>query len=174
LNKTSAAIVSGLIVIFTFGAVNGSLMAEARVTYAMAKDGRFFSWTGKEHPRFKTPGNALWLHCIWASILIMSGSFDMLADLFTFVIWISYLLGAVGLIILRRKMPLHPRPYKVWGYPVVPILFIAFASFYLVSTIWNDVSGYLDGKVPVINSLLGLVITALGIPLYWYFRKRRE
>lgn len=173
LNKTSAAIVSALIVICTFGAVNGSLMAEARVTYAMAKDGRFFSWTGKEHPRFKTPGNALWLHCIWASILIMSGSFDMLADLFTFVIWISYLMGAVGLIILRKKMPLHPRPYKVWGYPVVPFLFIAFASFYVVSTIWNDVSGYVEGRVAVINSLLGLAIAALGIPLYWYFRKRK-
>src|SRR6185369_13032694 len=108
LNKTSAAIVSALIVICTFGAVNGSLMSEARVTYAMARDGRFFSWTGKEHPRFKTPGNALWLHGIWASLLIMSGSFDMLADMFVFVIWVSYLMGSVGLFILRKKMPLHP------------------------------------------------------------------
>lgn len=71
-------------------------------------------------------------------------------------------------------MPDQPRPYKVWGYPVVPWLFIAFAAFYLVSTIWNDVNNYINGRIPVINSLLGLSITALGIPVYRYYRKRQK
>src|SRR6185503_20543234 len=98
---------------------------------------------GREHPRFRTPGNALWLHGIWASVLILSGSFDMLADMFTFVTWVAYLLGGAGIFILRKKMPLAHRPYKVWGYPWVPVLFICFAAFYLGSTIWNDVYNYM-------------------------------
>jgi APA family basic amino acid/polyamine antiporter len=169
---TGSAIVAALIVICTFGAVNGNIMATARVTYAMGGDGLFFPWTGRAHPRYLTPGNALWLHGIWSCLFILSGTFDMLADMFTFVAWVAYLLGAVGLFILRRKMPDHPRPYKTWGYPWVPFLFIAFAAFYVVSTIWNDVSLYVAGKAPVINSLLGLSITALGIPLYLYFKKK--
>jgi basic amino acid/polyamine antiporter, APA family len=174
LGKTSGAIVAALIVICTFGAINGNTMATARVTYAMGKDGLFIPWTSKTHPRFHTPGNALWLHGIWAAFLIVSGSFDMLADMFTFVTWAVYLLGAIGMVILRKRMPNQPRPYRVWGYPVMPWLFIAFASFYVVSTIWNDVTNYINGRVPVINSLLGLSVTALGIPVYLYYRRRPE
>ncbi len=174
LGKTSGAIVAALIVICTFGAINANVMATARVTYAMGKDKVFATWTGKDHPRYQTPGNALWLHGAWTSILIMSGSFDMLADMFTFVSWVAYLLGAIGIFILRKKMPDRTRPYRVWGYPLVPILFILFASFYVVSTVWNDINNYIQGKTPVINSVLGLAIAALGIPLYWYFNKRKE
>jgi len=170
--KTSGAIVAALIVLSTFGAVNGNIMATTRVTYAMSCDKLFFKWTGKQHPRFFTPGNALWLHGIWTCALIMSGSFDMLADMFTFISWIAYLMGAIGIFILRKKMPHAERPYKVWGYPVVPVLFIGFAFFYVVSTVWNDIGSYCRGEVPVVNSVLGMVITAGGIPLYWLFRKR--
>jgi APA family basic amino acid/polyamine antiporter len=173
LGETSGAIVAALIVICTFGAINGNTMAISRVTYAMAKDGLFIPWTAKEHPRFRTPGNALWLHGVWATVLIISGSFDMLADMFTFVTWAAYLMGAIGIIVLRKRMPDQPRPYRVWGYPVVPWLFIAFASFYLISTIWNDVNNYINGRVPIINSLLGLSVTALGIPVYLYYRKKK-
>jgi APA family basic amino acid/polyamine antiporter len=170
--KTSGAIIAALIVVCTFGAVNGNIMSVARVTYAMSGDKLFFRWAGKEHPRFYTPGNALWLHAAWTCILIMSGSFDMLADMFTFISWIAYLMGAIGIFILRKKWATVPRPYKTWGYPVVPALFIAFAAFYVVSTVWNDITNYCKGETPVINSLLGLVITAAGIPLYGYFRKK--
>ena len=174
LGTTSGAIVAAMVVICTFGAINGNIMSVARVTYAMSIDKVFLSWTGKEHPRFRTPGNALLLHGIWSCILIISGSFDMLADMFTFISWISYLMGAVGIFILRKKMPHTTRPYKAWGYPLLAALFIGFASFYVVSTIWNDVNNYNTGKAPVINSLLGLAITALGIPLYWYFKVRKS
>jgi APA family basic amino acid/polyamine antiporter len=172
LGKTSGAIVAALIVICTFGAINGNTLSISRVTYAMGKDKLFFAWTGKEHPRFHTPGNALWLHGIWSSLLIMSGSFDMLADMFTFTAWVAYLLGAIGVFLLRKKMPLQPRPYKVWGYPLVPLLFIGFALFYVVSTVWNDISRYMAGEAPVVNSLFGLAVTALGAPLYLYFRRQ--
>jgi basic amino acid/polyamine antiporter, APA family len=174
LGQTGGAVVAALIVICTFGAINGNAMAVARVTYAMGRDKLFFAAAGREHPRFHTPGNALWIHCMWAIVLIISGSFDMLADMFTFATWLAYLMGGIGIFILRKKMPLHPRPYRVWGYPVVPVLFILFASFYVVSTIWNDINNYIAGQVPLINSLLGIGIILLGIPLYWYFTKKKN
>jgi APA family basic amino acid/polyamine antiporter len=174
LGTTSAAIVAAMVVICTFGAVNGNIMSVARVTYAMSIDKLFFNWTGKEHPRFRTPGNALVLHGIWSCLFIISGSFDMLADMFTFISWIAYLLGAVGIFILRKKMPHAHRPYKAWGYPLLAALFIGFAAFYVVSTVVNDVNNYNAGKAPVINSLFGLAMTLLGIPLYWYFNVRKK
>ena len=173
LGNTSGAIVAAMIVICTLGAVNGNLMASCRVTYAMGNDRVFLPWVGKTHTRYHTPGNAVWLHAIWTSLFIITGSFDMLADMFVFITWIAYLFGAIGIFLLRKKMPDQPRPYKIWGYPVVPILFIAFSSFYLISTVWNDVTNYLNGRQPVINSVLGMVITGVGIPLYFYFKKRR-
>jgi APA family basic amino acid/polyamine antiporter len=173
MGKTSGAIVAALIVICTFGAINGNVMATARITYMMGKDKVFLPWAGKEDRRFRTPGNALWLHAIWISLFIITGSFNMLANMFVFITWIAYCAGAVGIFLLRKKMPDRPRPYKIWGYPFVPILFIAFSAFYLVSTVWNDVTNYLNHRQPVINSVLGIIITALGIPLYYYYRKRK-
>jgi basic amino acid/polyamine antiporter, APA family len=173
LGNTSGAIVAAMIVICTLGAVNGNLMATCRITYAMGKDKVFLPWVGKTHIRYHTPGNALWLHAIWTSLFIITGSFDMLADMFVFITWIAYLFGAVGIFLLRKRMPDLSRPYKIWGYPIVPILFIAFSAFYLISTIWNDVTNYLNDRQPVINSVLGLVITGIGVPLYYYFKRRK-
>ncbi len=172
LGNTGEAIVAGMIVICTFGAINGNIMAPARITYAMGKDRVFLPWTGKEHPRFQTPGNALWLHGVWTVMFIITGSFDMLADMFVFITWIAYLFGAVGIFLLRKKMPDMARPYKIWGYPWVAILFIAFSAFFLVITVLNDVNNYLHHRQPVINSVLGLLITGIGIPFYFYFKRK--
>ena len=172
MGQTGSAIVAALIVICTLGAMNGNIMATCRITYAMGKDKIFLPFVGKLHPRFQTPGNAVWLHAAWTSLLIFSGSFDMLADMFVFITWIAYGAGAIGIFLLRKRMPDKPRPYKMWGYPVVPVIFIAFTFFYLVLTVYNDTVNYLSGKQPVINSLLGLLITLIGIPFYFYYRKR--
>jgi APA family basic amino acid/polyamine antiporter len=172
--NTGSAIVAAMIVICTLGAVNGNAMAPARITYAMGQDKVFFPWAGKKHNRFQTPGNALWLHGIWASLFVITGSFDMLADMFVFITWIAYGLGAVGIFILRKKMPGRERPYKIWGHPFVTVLFIAFSAFYLITTVWNDVSNYLHHRQPVINSVLGMVLTAFGIPLYFYFKRKKK
>jgi APA family basic amino acid/polyamine antiporter len=172
--RTSGGIIAAMIVICTLGAINGNVMACARITYAMGKDKVFLPWAGKEHKRYATPGNALWLHAIWTCLFVITGTFDMLGNMFVFITWIAYCGGAVGIFILRKRMKDHPRPYKVWGYPVVPILFIAFSAFYLISTVHNDVINYLHNRQPVINSLLGLLITALGIPLYFYYRRKKK
>ena len=167
-------LVAALIVICTLGCINGNTLAVARVTYAMGKDKVFLPWAGKEHVRFKTPGNALWLHGAWVSLLIISGSFDMLADMMVFISWIAYGLGAVGIFILRKKMSDRQRPYRIVGHPISTVLFIAFTAFFLASTVYNDVTNYLNHKQPVVNSVLGMVITALGIPLYFYFLKKKK
>jgi len=172
--STSGAIIAAMIVICTLGAINGNLMAPARITYAMGKDKVFLPWAGREQKRFVTPGNALCLHGIWSSVFIISGSFDMLADMFVFITWIAYGAGAVGIFLLRRRMPRQPRPYKIWGHPVVTVLFILFSAFYLITTVYNDISNYINHRQPVINSVLGMVITGLGIPLYFYFKRKNS
>ncbi|MCX6319665.1 MAG: amino acid permease [Bacteroidetes bacterium] len=174
LGNTGEAVVAALIVICTLGAINGNTMATARITYAMGKDKVFLPWVGKDHKKFNTPGNALWLHGIWTCVFIISGSFDMLANMFVFITWIAYGLGAVGIFMLRKKMKDKERPYKIWGHPYVTILFIVFSAFYLITTVYNDISNYLAHQQPVINSLLGIIITGLGVPFYFYFRKRKK
>lgn len=173
LGQTGEAIVAAMIVVCTLGSINGNVMATARITYAMGKDGTFAPWTGREHRRFQTPANALLLHGVWTCLFIISGSFIMLANMFVFVTWIAYGLGAVGIFMLRKKMPDTERPYRIWGHPWITLLFILFSAFYLVFTIYSDITNYLAHTQPVINSVLGLFITALGIPLYFYFRRRK-
>jgi APA family basic amino acid/polyamine antiporter len=173
IGHTGGAVVAAMIVICTLGAINGNIMATTRVTYAMGKDKTFLPWTGKEHKRFQTPGNALWLHGAWISILIISGSFDMLADMMVFISWIAYGMGAVGIFMLRKKMPHAERPYKIWLHPFVTLLFIGFTAFFLITTVYNDVTNYIHHRQPVVNSLLGIVIVALGIPFFFYFRKKK-
>jgi APA family basic amino acid/polyamine antiporter len=168
------AIIALMVIISTFGTTNGNVLATARVSFAMAQENQFFHFVGKVHPRFHTPGNALWLHGIWTSLLVISGSFDMLTDMLIFVSWLFYGLSAIGIFILRYKMPDVERPYKVWGYPFVPGIFVVFTLFFLVATLVNDIRMFSLGKTDIINSLLGLLLTAPGIPLYWYFKKRNK
>jgi len=171
----AAALISAMIMISCFGATNANVMAPPRITFAMANDGYFFKWAGRVNKKHNTPANAIWLHAIWASLLVISGSFDMLTEMFVFVSWIFYAIIAIGLLVLRFKMKDAERPYKVWGYPIVPVLFILFAGYFLYLTVYNDVKNYVEGKTPIINSLFGLALTLAGVPLYWYFRKvRRE
>jgi len=151
-------------------------MASARVYFAMARDRLFFRRLGAIQPRFRTPGASLIAQGVWASILVFSGTFDQLTDMLIFVSWVTYALAAASVFIFRRKMPDEPRPYKVWGYPVTPLLFVAFATVYLVFTLYSDITAYAAGRAPIINSLMGLVWVALGIPgyLFWNRRRKRE
>lgn len=173
LGTTGGALVAAMIVICTLGAINGNIMATTRVTYAMGKDKVFLPWAGNEHKQYQTPGNALWLHAVWITLLIISGSFDMLADMMVFVSWIAYGMGAVGIFMLRKKMPNAERPYKIWLHPFVTLLFIGFTALFLIITVYNDVTNYLNDRQPVVNSLLGIVIVVLGVPFYFYFRKKK-
>ncbi len=174
MGQWGGAAIAVAIMISTFGAVNGTTMMSARVSYAMAHERFFFHRLADVHPRFHTPGKALVVQGIWTSVLVLSGTFDQLTDMLIFVSWIFYALAAASVFTLRRRMPDAPRPYRVWGYPVTPILFVGFASVYVVFTLYTDIENYRNGTSPLINSLMGLVWVALGIPGYLYWSRRRR
>ncbi len=168
------AFTAAAVMLSTFGTANGTILASARVYYAMAHDKLFFKSSGVIHPRFHTPGNALMVQAFWSSVLVLSGTFDALTDMLIFVTWISYAMGAYGVFILRKKMPDTPRPYRVFGYPYVPAIFVGVASIYVVLTLYNDIIAYVNGQSPIINSVFGLFLVATGLPFYWFFKKYRS
>ncbi|MEP7109104.1 MAG: amino acid permease [Ferruginibacter sp.] len=172
LGNTVAGLIAVLVMISAFGATNGNILACARVTFAMARKGVFFKSIGNVHPKHETPANALWLHGAWTSLFVLTGSFDMLTDLFVFITWIFYGFAAAGIFILRRKMPNADRPYKAWGYPFAPAVFIIFSAFYFALTLYADINNYITGKTHFISSVFGLVLTAIGVPFYLYFKKK--
>ncbi len=169
---TGGGLIALMVIISTLGAVNGNVLPCARITFAMGEQKVFTRWVGRVHPIFKTPGNALWLQCIWSCVFVLSGSFDMLTDMFVFITWIFYGFAAYGIFILRKKMPDVERTYKVGGYPFVPLIFIFFAAFYFAVTLYTDINNYLSGKTEFINSVYGLALTLAGIPIYLYYRKK--
>jgi APA family basic amino acid/polyamine antiporter len=173
LGATGGGLIAVMVIISTFGTTNGNVLATARVSFAMAQENMFFKQIGEVHPRFHTPAKALWLHGGWTSILVLSGSFDMLTDMLIFISWVFYGLSAFGIFVLRKRYADAPRPYKTWGYPFVPAIFVIFTVSFLVITVARDISNYNAGKTEVINSVLGLLLTATGIPLYWYFRSKK-
>lgn len=160
--------------ISTFGTSNGTIMVSARVYFAMANKGMFWGPIGHVHPKFRTPANALILQAVWTSLLVLSGTFDILTDMLIFISWIFYAAGAFGVFVLRKKMPDAPRPYKVVGYPYVPAIFVVFALAFVVFTLYNDIVNYINGNSQIINSVFGLALTALGIPIYFYYLRKNK
>ena len=150
------------VLVSTFGCVNGLTLAGARVVYAMARDGVFFRAAGGVHPVHRTPANALLLHGLVAGVLTLTGTFSDLLTMTSFSSLLFNVLTVVGLFVLRRRRPDLPRPYRAWGYPVVPGLFVAVALFFLV---------YMPVADPR-NTGLGLLLTAAGVPAYAYWRRR--
>ncbi|MGA2587765.1 MAG: amino acid permease [Candidatus Aminicenantales bacterium] len=174
LGKWGGAAIAIAIMISTFGAVNSTAMMSARVYFAMAREKLFFRKLGYIHPRFRTPGTALIVQGAWAAVLVFSGTFDQLTDMLIFVSWVFYALAAASVFTLRKRMPDTPRPYKVWGYPVTPILFVLFASVYIVFTLYSDITSFAAGRAPIINSVMGLFWVALGVPGYLYWNRKRN
>ena len=167
-----AGLIAFLISFSVMGTTFSNVFTPPRMTFAMAQDKRFFKMAAIIHPRFQTPGNALLVHLGVMIVMVLSGSFYILADMYIFIVWAFNLMLMIGLFILRRKMPEKERPYKVWGYPWIPILVILFNAFYLIITLVDDIQKYLEGKTRLMNSVFGIVVTAAGIPLYYYFKWR--
>lgn len=172
MGSTGALFVAAAVMISTFGTANGTIMVSARVYYAMSRRGLFFKRIGKSHSKFYTPGNSLILQAVWSSVLVMSGTFDTLTDMLIFVSWIFYAAGAYGVFVLRKKMPNADRPYKVWGYPYVPAIFVLVATIFVISTLYTDIISYINGDAEIIKSVFGLLLVAIGIPFYLYFNKK--
>jgi APA family basic amino acid/polyamine antiporter len=155
--------VSVAAMISMFAAVNGSILSGARVPYALARDGYFFRPYATVNERYRTPGISIMLLSAWSSVLVLSGRYEQLFDLVIFPSWILYAMAAASVIVLRRKRPDLPRPYKTIGYPLVPVLFVLVAAMLIISTLLNSPR----------ESLLGLAIIAAGIPFYLHWRRRK-
>lgn len=158
-----AYIVSGMIMISTFGCTNATALVSARIYYAMGRKGLFFKNSGDVHPKNKTPHKALIYQCIWACILTISGSFAILTELVIIAAFIFYGLIVFGVIILRIKRKDLNRPYKTFGYPVVPITFVLFCLTLLSITFVNS---------PV-KSIIGLLLIFSGLPFYFFWKKSK-
>jgi len=162
LGPQAGVVVGVAVMISILGSLNGSILTGPRIYFAMARDGLFFRQAGRVHPRRRTPDRAIVLQGAWACALALTGTF---VQLFTFVMFVSivfWIAAAGAVIVLRGKKPDLPRPYRVPGYPVVPVLFMAAGGGILVSSL---------REFPV-ESLAGLGLTALGIPVYLFWRKR--
>jgi APA family basic amino acid/polyamine antiporter len=166
-------LIAALVLLSTAGCTNSNILPCSRVIFAMSQEKNFFEFAGKVNPKYNTPSNALWFQAAWGTILILIGSFDMLMDMFVFITWIFYGFAAYGIFILRKKMPERRTGYRLKGYPVLPIVFILFSTLYVVITLYNDINDYIAGRSHIIVSVFGLVLVAVGIPLFWYFKRKQ-
>jgi amino acid transporter len=157
-----ATLVVVAILISTLGANNGIILTAARIPYAMARGGTFFRSQGIVHPRYATPTVALLTQGVIASSLTAFGTYDQLFTYVVFAQFVFYALSAGAVIRLRRTAPQVARPYRTWGYPVTPIVFIAFAIWLVYNTIVETPK----------DSAIGAGLILLGLPGYWYWKKR--
>ena len=147
------------------GATNQNFLCSPRVYYAMAKDGIFFKTLADVHPKFRTPHVSIIAMGIWSMILVLFfGTFENLFSYVIFGQWIFFGLTVAGVFILRKKRPDMPRPYKTWGYPVTPIIFILAALYISVTSLLTSFG----------NSMKGLAIILLGLPFYFFWKIKRQ
>jgi APA family basic amino acid/polyamine antiporter len=162
LGTPGEALMAIAIMLAGFGCCNGVILAGARVYYAMAKDGLFFKSVAKLHPTYKTPAVSLVVQMIWACILCVSGSYGQLLDYIIFAVLVFYILTIVGLFVLRRTHPDAVRPYRAFGYPVLPAMYIVMAIFIDVVLL----------RYKPQYTWPGLIIVLLGIPAYFLWSRR--
>ncbi|SHH49433.1 basic amino acid/polyamine antiporter, APA family [Chryseolinea serpens] len=161
LGEAGALFIALLILLTTFGCTNTTLLGPPRLYYAMAKEGMFFKSASYIHPRYNTPSKAIFIQAVWSSILVFSGSFDQLTDMLVFAAFIFYGATTLGVFVLRVKMRDVPRPYKAWGYPVVPAIFILFCVALIAITMITKPR----------EALIGLALMGSGLPFYWYWTR---
>ncbi|HWT02524.1 MAG TPA: amino acid permease [Pyrinomonadaceae bacterium] len=172
LQQLVAGLIAACLMASSLGTLHTSILTGARVPYAMARDRLFFDRLARLSPRTHVPIGALVVQGVWAGILTLSGSFDTLTDYVIFGSWIFYGLVTASVFIFRRRMPHAERPYRAWGYPVVPILFLLVTGFLLFTTLLPDPARGLRGIN--INALVGLGLIASGLPVYWYLSRRHH
>jgi APA family basic amino acid/polyamine antiporter len=160
--SSTGGLISALVIVSVFGALNGSILVGPRVYYAMAKDGLFFRKVAHVHPRFRTPGFSILIQAIWASLLTLLGTFEQILTFAMFIAILFWIAATASVFTLRKKRPDLPRPYKTWGFPIVPAIFIIASTGILLNTLMEK---------PV-EALTGLLLTVLGIPTYYYWNLR--
>jgi APA family basic amino acid/polyamine antiporter len=156
-----AKLMAAAILISTFGCVNGIILAGARVYYAMSRDGLFFRAAGKLHSRTDVPTNSLWMQWAWTCLLCLSGSYGQLLDYVIFAVLVFYILTIAGLFVLRCTRPDAPRPYRAFGYPILPALYIVMAAWICVVLL----------RYKPQYTWPGLILVLLGVPVYLLWKR---
>jgi APA family basic amino acid/polyamine antiporter len=165
LGPLGASIVSAGMALSMFVTLNGTIMSGARVPFAVARDGYFFRALADVHPRFHTPSGAIVVQCVLAILLLLGGgNFRQFFSLAIFAEWLFYMISGSTVFVFRKRDPNARRPYHVWGYPVVPALFVAASAVLLYYTFTDNLR----------NSSLGLLVIAAGIPVFYYFSRKRK
>jgi APA family basic amino acid/polyamine antiporter len=159
-----AGAVSIAAMISIFAALNGSILSGSRVPYAAARDGYFFRAVGRVHPSYHTPSVSILALSAWAALLVLSGRYDQLFTYVIFASWILYGMTTAAVIVLRRKRPDLPRPYRTIGYPWVPAVFVLVAFVLVLSTLIDSPR----------ESLMGIALIILGLPFYFYWKNKRR
>jgi APA family basic amino acid/polyamine antiporter len=164
LHSGGAMLMAGAILISTFGCANGMTLAGARVYYAMSQDGLFFRSAGRLHPRYRTPVAALIVQAFWTTVLCVSGSYSQLLDYIIFAELIFYILTIASLFVLRIRRPDAPRPYKAFGYPLLPAIYIAMAAW-ICAVLLRYKPQY---------TWPGLALVLMGVPVYIFWSRRAK
>jgi APA family basic amino acid/polyamine antiporter len=164
MGRMGASIVSAGMAMSMLVTLNGTIMSGARVPYAVARDGYFFRALAEVHPRFHTPSVAIAVQAILSILLLLLGAnFRQLFSLAIFAEWLFYMIAGSTIFIFRQREPQAARPYRMWGYPLVPVIFVAVAAALLCYTFKNDWP----------NSGYGVLVILAGIPVFAYFARRR-
>jgi APA family basic amino acid/polyamine antiporter len=185
MGRIAVSFMAMALLISTLGSLHTGTMAGSRVSYAMAKDRLFFERLSHVSRNTRVPVNALILQGVWACVLALSGSYDRLTDYVIFAAWIFYGLNTAAVFKFRRTMPDAERPYKTWGYPVVPVIFLLVAIWLLVTTLWAAHDQVVDGVRKIAGGniggglgtlaqtppIAGLGIILLGLPIYYYWSR---
>lgn len=161
LGPWGASALSAVVLLSIVGAINGCILTGARIPFAQARDGMFFSRFGQIHPRFETPAFAIAVQAAWTAVLIVTGSYETLASYTIVSAWLFYSMTVLAVQVLRRKMPDLPRPYRMWGYPTTVWLFMAASAWFLIDALVNQPG----------PSIIALVLAAAGIPFYLLWRR---
>lgn len=163
LGSAGTVVMALLVMVSTFGCINGLVMAGARVYQSMAKDGLFFKGAAETN-KFEVPGKSLWMQGAWASVLALSGQYGDLLDMISFVIVLFYMITVFGVIYLRIKKPHLERPYKAWLYPVTPLLYLVMGSMFCILLILYKPN----------YTWPGFLLILAGLPVYYFINRQKN
>ena len=162
LGPAGGALITVAVLLSTLGCSHGMIFTAPRIPYSMALRGDFFAWAGRLHPSRATPNTAMIVQGFWAALLALSGTYNQLITYMVFVSFLFYALSSAAVLVLRRREPQLERPYRAWGYPVTPVVFILFSGYLIANTIRED----------PLDAAIGAALLLAGLPVYWYCRWR--
>ena len=155
------AVMSGIVMFSTFGALSGIILSGPRVYFSMARDGLLFRWVGDIHPKYRTPHRAIVVQAVWSAILVGTGTFQVLFTRVVYTEWIFFALMTIGLLLLRRRKDLQ-RGYEMWGYPVLPAIFVVSSLAIVADQIVTNPG----------ESVFGLSLVLAGLPVYYLWVRK--